>query len=441
MIAFAGLLLFFFLDYVRPTNLVPGLEVLHLNSLVPLFVVLATLRSRVDHGQPPRGEPSNFAMIFGFLGLIVASAAFADVTERVFNVFIAVAGYAAIFWTLTEQVNSLDRLKTVVKALLLVHVIVAALNPIMFTDPDVRHYVSSGAFLGDGNDFALSVNIVVPLCLYLVTDAVGTPRKLFWTLALVVCLACVVLTKSRGATVALACVAAYYWSKSNRKMTFVLAAAAVVVLIMLFAPPTYFERMSSIADSQEGSAQGRIQAWWGGTRMALDYPLTGVGAGNFPIAYGTHYKLAEDVPWQTAHSIYFLTLGELGFPGLALLLAIIIRNLTANRRLMKQLAADPGDRFAREQQLLAALSASMVGFATGGAFLSAVYYPHMYILVGLFTAARRLVRQQVAVVDTAPGATALATQRPIVRPGQLAPEWQAARLQGGAAGPHAVQHR
>lgn len=426
MIAFAGLLLFFFLDYVRPTSFVPALAVLHLNSLVPIGVVGLSLLSRRPSAEPTADEPSNLRMVFLFVFLIVLSAAFADVTERVFNVFEAVLGYAAISWAMTEQVNTLDRLKSVVMTLLLVHVVVAALNPLMFTDPDVRHYVTSGGFLGDGNDFALSVIIVIPLCLFLMTDAAKAPKKLFWALCLAVCIASVVLTKSRGATVGLVCVGAYYWSKSDRKGPMLAGALAVVALIMVLAPPTYFERMSKIADSQEGSAQGRIQAWGSAVRMAVDYPLTGVGAGLFPIAFGTKYRSSDQLPWMNAHSIYFQVLGELGFPGAALLLALIIRNITANRRLARQLQQRDPRQLASERQLLSALSASMVGYATTGAFLSAAYYPHLLILAGLHTAARRLVRERLAAA-TVPGTVPSPIQQRVVRPDSISAEWLAAQ--------------
>jgi putative inorganic carbon (hco3(-)) transporter len=438
MIAFGGLLLFFFLDYVRPTSFFPALELLHLNSLVPAGVVGLTLLSRRPRRERPEGEPANIGMVFTLLFMIVASAAFASVTERVFNVFVVVVGYVAICWAMTEQVNTMDRLKNVVTALLLVHVIVAALNPLMFTDPDVRHYVTSGAFLGDGNDFALSVIIVIPLCLFLMTDAKTARTKLLWALALAVCIASVVLTKSRGATVALGCVAAYYWVNSDRKASMLAGTLVVVALIMVFAPPSYFERMSMIADSQEGSAQGRIQAWSSAIRMAIDYPLTGVGAGHFPVAFGTHYRSSEELPWMNAHSIFFQALGELGFPGVAILVALIVRNITANRRLFVQLDRKDG-RFASEQRLLYALSASMVGFATGGAFLSALYYPHVYVLAGLLTAARRIIRERAA-VDTRQGAAAPPIQLPAVRPDSISVEWLAAR--GNTASmPRVMQRR
>jgi putative inorganic carbon (HCO3(-)) transporter len=421
---FLGLLLFFFLDYVRPTSFVLALEAFHLNSLVPLGVVVGSLLTRRKHDKDATaGEPSNDAMIGVLVGLILLSATFAVITERVFNVFTAVLGYAGIYWTLTQQVTSRARLNTVVKTLLLVHLIVAFLNPLLFTDPDARHYVTSGAFLGDGNDFALSLNVVVPLCLFLMSDSKKARQRVFWAAALAVCVTCVVLTKSRGGTIALAFVGLYYWAKSDRKVVGALGAVLVVALILGFAPPSYFDRMSTITDSQEGSAQGRLQAWSAAIGMAFNYPLTGVGAGHFGLVHG-----------KTAHSIYFLALGELGFPGFILLVMIIVRNLLANRRLLIQLAGD--ESAASERRLLAALSASMIAFATGGAFLSAVYYPHMYVLAGLHTAARRLVRERPRSEVTA---TAPVPTRPVA-PKAISPEWRPTRAANRLRNSNAASH-
>ena len=42
---------------------------------------------------------------------------------------------------------------------------------------------------------------------------------------------------------------------------------------------------------------------------------------------------------------------------------------------------------------MAALSASVIAFAVDGAFLSALYYPHLYVLAGVSVAGRRVVRE------------------------------------------------
>jgi O-antigen ligase len=165
-------------------------------------------------------------------------------------------------------------------------------------------------------------------------------------------------------------------------------------VIFAVAPSSYFDRMNTITNPTDGSAQGRIQSWRLAWNQALGNPILGVGAGNTP--YLAH---------QNAHSIYFMVLGELGFPGLFILLAYIIGNLRANRQTLKACRAGP--QYQRQRQLLTALSASLMAYAVAGAFLSAAYYPHAYILAGLLTAGRRIVREQTAheaVAEEAPAA-------------------------------------
>jgi probable O-glycosylation ligase (exosortase A-associated) len=397
---YVGLLLFFFFEYVRPTSYVPALAVLRLNTLIPAAVLLGTI---VTKGHVPSRDvwrEANTRLILALLVLICVSIVIADVTLYAFNVLKLVGGYALITWVIAKQVADDRRLRGVLRVLILAHVVVAALTPEVFTDTEGRHYLASGSFLGDGNDFGLSLNIVIPFCLLLVFEARRLPVRLAFMGLLLFLVVCVVLTKSRGATVALACVLVYYWLISNRKLLSGALVAMVAAFAIAVAPATYFERMNRI-DPSEGSARGRILAWEAGMRMAIDHPLTGVGAGHFGVKYGVDYRptTGEQVPWQTAHSIYFLVLGELGFPGLFVLLGFIVSNLVANRRLSLAVRARTDLLMVQDRRVLDSLSASLVAFAVNGAFLSAAYYPHLYVLGGLHMAARRIIRGRTVTAD------------------------------------------
>lgn len=399
-----GLLLFFVLEYVRPTSFLPALYALHLNLLVPLAIVTGTLvgGGRVTNQEVLR-DP-NTKMILVLMALIIGSILTADVTLYAYNVFTTIVGYVLVAWVIVKQLTDVRQIKGVFQTLVLVHIVVAALSPQILTDPEGRHTMASGSFLGDGNDFALSVNIAIPMSLFLLFDAKTFRHKLLYGAAFLVLVLCVVGTSSRGGTVALVSVGIYYWLKSGRKVLTAVIASVAVSLVLLFAPPSYFERMRTISDHTDGSAQGRILAWKAGVRMAVDHPILGVGAGHFPVKYGVEYRppgITTEIPWQTAHSNYFVILGELGFPGLAILLIFIVWNLAANRRLARDIREHNSQTTSTDQQLLTCLSASLVAFAVGGAFLTAIYYPHMYLLAGLLAAARRIVRERHAASEQA----------------------------------------
>lgn len=392
-------LLFFVLEYVRPGNYIPGLDLLRLNSLVPIAAILATLMSkeRVPRDEVLKDVPAR--LLIAFVGMIVASFVVAQITFYAFEVFTMVAGYVMVFWLLTQHVSDYGRVKKVMLTLIGVHLFLAAMTPEMFTDSSQRHYLTSGTFLSDGNDYALSVNICMPFCLFLLFDTKSLAAKIGYGLVLLALTMCVVVTQSRGGTLAMAAMALYFWTKSERKATTAALSVVAIVVVMAVAPPAYFQRMNSIQSYQEdGSAQGRLIAWGAGMRMAMSNPLLGVGAGQFPVNY-TRFAVSPtgeaETRWKTAHSIYFLILGELALPGLAILIGLIYFNLLGNSRVLKQIKELRTPEADRARQLLTCMNASVMAYAIGGAFLSAAYYPHIFVLSGLCFASRRFALQAV----------------------------------------------
>jgi putative inorganic carbon (hco3(-)) transporter len=227
--------------------------------------------------------------------------------------------------------------------------------------------------------------------LFMFFDSKRFVSRFFYGAALIVFVFAIVATQSRGGTLALLCVGAYYWSKSENKVAMLAVAVVLAVLALSYAPPAYFARMNDMTNTEEGSAQARVEAWKRATEMAVQSPIVGIGAGHFGVIYGARYQR----PNQNAHSIYFLVLAELGFPGFIVLLWFIGSNLVRNRQATKDVSRANTSAARTQLGLLAAMSAAVIAYATGGAFLNAIYYPHMYVLAALAVATRRIVRQTV----------------------------------------------
>lgn len=249
-------------------------------------------------------------------------------------------------------------------------------------------------FMGDGNDFAWAMVVMLPFILNLLLGDRRIWTRLAAGAGVVLCLTGIVGTASRGAAVGLGAALLFYWLVMSRNKALGAAAlAAVVSGVLLFAPSQFIDRMQTISEYREdNSAQGRLQAWKASVRMAVDRPL-GVGAGNFSSAYGRFYMPRGDANaltwgahrWISAHSIYFKVLGEYGIIGLLIFVGIIIRNLRDNAATRRTLLADPGGgRFGATWPGL--LNMALVGFAVCGAFLSGVSQPHLFLLSGLTVA-------------------------------------------------------
>ncbi len=180
----------------------------------------------------------------------------------------------------------------------------------------------------------------------------------------------------------------YLWWYSRHKVTGVVLILIAIISVLLYAPAEYFNRMDTLSDLEEDkSAMGRIHAWEAGITLMTMNPLTGAGAGHFP---GSAAKVtSHGGRYITAHSMYFLILGELGLPGIIFLLSLLLSNYFRNLRLFKQARSKPDNpeslQFAR---LFFLLNGSIIGFSVAGAFLSVAYYPHLYVLSGLCTASQ-----------------------------------------------------
>jgi predicted membrane protein len=82
-------------------------------------------------------------------------------------------------------------------------------------------------------------------------------------------------------------------------------------------------------------------------------------------------------------------LGELGVPGIVFFLALLITNYRRNNKYIKLIRKK--EELSEEEKvygkLFLMLNSSLIAFAIGGAFLSVAYYPHIFVLSGLYVSA------------------------------------------------------
>jgi probable O-glycosylation ligase (exosortase A-associated) len=275
------------------------------------------------------------------------------------------------------------------------------------------HKVEGTASTGDNNQIGLDVLLILPMLHYLFITA---QRRVLRGVALavgVMCVVCVVATASRAAFVGLALLAVAYVLTSRRKVAGLLLVAAIAAGGSQLVSTSYVDRLDTLksADSDD-SFLGRVAAWKVSTAVALEHPL--FGGGFHAIQNGDvwfpHVPAAEqlgviDVPdWPTypkaAHSIYFEILGDQGFIGLGLFLALFWvgwRNAGATRRVLRR--SGRGDlRWAT--QMAGALQISLVLFLIVGGSLSAAYYDIDYLIVAMLAALRELVERSLREGET-----------------------------------------
>lgn len=210
----------------------------------------------------------------------------------------------------------------------------------------------------------------------------------FWLTAIAI-----LATYSRGALLGLLAIAPFLFMRMQRKVVLVALAVLVFGVIGFTAPERLTERWSTIETYEEDrSAMQRIQAWGVNWNMALDRPLVGMGFRNGGMGYDWWIQYAEfEGDWShvlSPHSIYFSVLGQHGFVGLALYLALIGGTLLALNRVRKEAARDRPERLWLAEYAWA-LQLGLLGYLAAGAFLDVAYFDLLYAFIALAVVMQR----------------------------------------------------
>ena len=267
-----------------------------------------------------------------------------------------------------------------------------------------RVWGPEGTFIEGNNELALAIIVCIPLMRFLQMQLKTAPMR--WAMGALMVLSAVAAlgTQSRGALIAIVAMSGMLWWRNRNKAAFGVLIAIIGIGIVAFMPSTWESRMMSITEyEQDGSAMGRINAWW----MAWNLAKANFTGGGFdiyePAVFQAYAPNPTDV--HAAHSIYFQVLGEHGFVGLILFVAIWIavwRSANLIRRIPRD---DPATSWVAD--LGSMCQVSLVGYLVGGMFLSLAYFDLPYNVLVLVVAARRWLAERRA--EGAAGVTVQST--------------------------------
>jgi len=353
------------------------------NLPLNMIIALATLVSWVISKEPKR-MPSN--------PIVVVLAMF--LVWMTFNSFFAFnPTWSWPFWDRTWRVLLLGFLITTMatnKARIDAVIWVAVISLLYFGVKGGLFTVLTGGtykvlgpestIIADNNQLALALLMAIPLVEYLRSNTSFKP--LSWLLAstMIFTAISIIGSYSRGAYIAMAAIALMAWFKARRKFAFLAILVVAGVAIYHFTPQEIIDRAASIqsADS-DASFHGRWVAWQVAIKYATDhFPL---GAGFYgPQLNGIFNYYFPSEGSHAAHSIYFQVLGEHGWIGLALYVALIFFSFGTCWRLART-QQQHSTNWVRK--LSAMTQISLFAFMVGGAALSMAYYDLFIILVCL----------------------------------------------------------
>ncbi|HEY6123068.1 MAG TPA: O-antigen ligase family protein [Steroidobacteraceae bacterium] len=383
----------FVLEYSGLPNEYPVLRQMRLTTIISYSLLLLTL-GKVGFGDLFSHRQTKFLMTF--LVFTILSMLWAVVKLKAYQSIRPFVDYLIFFYLAASLVDRPRRYMvfSVVMAGLAFWLVSQNLNRL---GQEVRAgSYAAPYFMGDGNDFAWGLAIMMPFCLYLFLTSKSFIIRMVGLAGLLTTLFGIMGTSSRGGSLGVgAGVLFYWWFMAKRKAVGVGIIVVGLIGVLAFAPASYLNRMGSLSNtSEDTSAQARITTWKASMKMAVDYPL-GVGAGNFSSAYGRFYLGGGNLgyaqnKWFSAHSIYFRTLGEYGYLGVALLIYLIIATVVDNMKVRARILAQ-GDAATVPINWGNLVAMATISYAICGIFLGGLSYPHLFLLCGLTVSNKRLV--------------------------------------------------
>ena len=247
------------------------------------------------------------------------------------------------------------------------------------------------SFIYDNNHFALALVMTIPLLYMLQQELTQRWQQHVASLTMLLCAASALGSHSRGGLLAIVGMTLIFWFRSEKKLGLGIGIVLAAALLLPFMPDEWWARMHSIQNYEEDrSAQGRLNGWHVAIQVAL-HNFFGAGMSYQQQIYFNLYGLYNNDP-IAAHSIYFQILGNHGFVGLALYLALWITTYRWAGWLRKNSPNIPDARWAITFGGM--IQVSLVGFAVGGAFLSLSYFDLPYNLMVIVVLTRKWIERR-----------------------------------------------
>lgn len=389
---FVGLLMWVWLGVMNPHKLTWGWAFdMPFAQVVAITTLLSILVNRKKTYRFPNDRVA-IALVVFFLWLGV-SPLFSFFPEREFALWLHPAKVIFMALIALILVGTRDQLQKLVWTLALSLGFFGVKGGVftIATGGSYRVWGPPGGAIQENNTLALALIMTVPLFRYLQLHTKVLWIKRGCLVAIALCLVAAIGSQSRGALLALAAMALFLTIKSRQKGLIALLTMAAIPIAWWLMPESWTARMSTIqAYEQDGSAMGRINAWWMAWNLAVDrFPI----GGGFSITTAEVFQRYAPDPTMVlvAHSIYFQVLGQHGFAGLLLYLTVFGLAWLNGGWVLRATRHAPELVWARD--LAAMCQVSLVGFAVGGAFLSLTYFDLPYYIVIILVTLRRLVMQ------------------------------------------------
>ncbi|MCK5113665.1 MAG: putative O-glycosylation ligase, exosortase A system-associated [Phycisphaerae bacterium] len=376
---FQALMAYCWLSFMKPQSLVWSSDVQ--GSRFVFFVGICLILRGLFSDSPRfrlRGPATWFMMFWFWMGVSTVASASPDDSMEFFEKFSKI-GIALML--MTGLIRTRAQLKSFVILMAMCPGLYAIRLGLFMVRGGTRTH-HGGPMGMDNNDTALFIAMGIPMLVFATTEVLGKWRRRGMFAAAMLAVPAVVAGGSRGGLLAMSMSGGItLWRRYSLKRAVVLGLMAIPVVLAILPEETRERYLTMKTYDKDASAMGRIWAWETARNMAKARPMTGVGIGMpvFLDQYNKYKTHSIDKP-HVAHSVWFSTLAGMGYPGLILLIGMILSTLLTTRRIRRMAMQNLGGKDEWAWRYAAMLEATTLAFATGATFLSQIGFEYAYAI-------------------------------------------------------------
>ncbi|HEB54355.1 MAG TPA: putative O-glycosylation ligase, exosortase A system-associated [bacterium] len=386
---YIGMLLFSWLAYMRPQDLCWGFaRTMRLSFFVSIAMLLGWWANEQGRRRFTHWEPRTvmMALLTVLIAISYVQAKVQDeYTNRYFFEYVKIV-MIALFTV--GQCDTRERLRGMFWVIAISLGFFGVKSGLwgVLTGGGSQILRGPGGMLEDNNDFALALVMNVPLLWYM-----GLGENKAWVqkatrAAVALTVVTVLLTHSRGAFLALSCTSLWIAYRSGKLFRAMMVLLLLAALFPFVAPDHVLERLASIGDTKESSANARLTAWATALEMIKDNPLWGVGMRNFQPRYPDYsvVPLGAGSHTYVAHNSYFQIWAESGSLAFLVYLGVLASVFVTLGRIYRTCRHRPDMAWAMNYARM--MEATTVGFSVGAFFLNRGHFDLFYHWLALVAA-------------------------------------------------------
>ncbi|WP_379921780.1 DUF5935 domain-containing protein [Erythrobacter sp. R86502] len=266
---------------------------------------------------------------------------------------------------------------------------------------NLKFFVNDNSGIYESSTLATVAIGLIPMLWWFVRyGTVFRPHWLVTGFAAALTFACLLVPIGTEARTGLLCIAALgglMLRYTRQRILFIAGAGALGLAALPFLPQSYYDRMSTLAQpSGDESASTRVAVW----QWTLDYVAEKPFGGGFDAYRGNRFAYVmpvkqidgntTNVTYQEVvdegrayHSSFFEMLGEQGWPGLLIWLALHLTGLWQMERIQRRWKNAENETERWIAPLAAALQMGAIIYLVGATFQGIAYQPVMLMLAGL----------------------------------------------------------